>query len=806
MIKNYFKIAFRNLWKNRSFSFLNIFGLTVAFSIAILLCMFALFELSYNRFHANLDNIYQVYSTDQFPEGPEASTSKSVPFAGALKEEVPGVEKITRYNGKGVLVLHADKELQMSAAYVDPDFFSIFSFPVIKGEKKNPISKKSAVALSEYAAKRLFESTDVIGETITVITEGKESRFTVSAIIEDMPEQSSITFDLALDFTNQSDFSYADNIGRWDKQNHEVYMELAGGISPKQFEKSTGAFTKAHYAEDMAEAKRDGAQPNKNGNYKQIRLLPFSDVYLARFRDGIAAVERTMPFLVLGIAFLIVFIASVNFINMSIARSEQRLREIGMRKTLGAGKTQLFFQFWGESLLVFLSSLALGVLVAMSLLDPFKTLFNTRASFSSIASVEIFVGSILCLLLITFIAGGYPALILSKLGTLKALKGKLEVNGKNRVRDSLLVLQFGIAILLISGTLVLHHQLEYLRSKDLGFNKDHVVAFALNGKQDKTRTIQLLREELEEKPRILQITAANNILGVGKDGNRSTSVINFEHQGRNVYTNILFVDYDYVETLGLEIVRGRSFNRERGTDSLGVVINESMARHLQERETLNTKLSIDDTLSFNVIGVVKDYNFQDLDKTIEPMTLFLNPDRSTRYAYIKIAPQNASDSFEQIRAAWNKIEPNAEFTGSFLDENIDRTLKRERTMTTMITSGAVIAIILSCIGLFAISLLMVAQRRKEIGIRKVVGASVTGITLMLTKDFLKLVGISFLLAAPIGWWFMSNWLQDYPYKIELNIWLFIAAGILSAFIAVATISFKTIKAALQNPVKSLRTE
>jgi ABC-type antimicrobial peptide transport system permease subunit len=806
MIRNYFKIAIRNLWKNRTFTFLNIIGLTLAFGVAILLSTYALFQLSYDKFHENKDSIYQVYSTDQLPQGPERDISQSIPFAGALKEEVPGVEKITRYNGKGVLVLNGDKELRMTAAYVDPDFFSIFSFPVIKGQKENPIGEKSSVAISEYAAIRIFGHIDVLGESIRVVTEGKESPFTVAAIIEDMPNQSSIMFDLALDFTNQSDFSYADNIGDWDKENHEVYLQLAEGVTAQQFEKSTEAFTVAHYGDDLAAAERDGAQPDANGNYKQIRLFPFANISLAEFQNGIATVNRTMPFLVLGIAFLIIFIASVNFINMSIAKSTQRLREIGMRKTLGAEKSQLFFQFWGESILVFIISVILGVLSATALIDPFKTLFNTRATFSSIATPEIMIGFIISLLLITLIAGGYPPLLLSKLGTIQALKEKMNITGKNRVRDFLMVLQFGIAILLISGTFVLHNQLEFMRSKELGFNKEHVVAFALNGKRNAAQAVQLLRDELEDKPGILQVTAANNILGLGKDGSRTTSVLGFEHKGRNVYTNMVFVSHDYPETIGLEVIKGRSFDKKYATDSLSVVINEAMARTLQEENPLHTRIFLDDSLSFNIIGIVKDYNFQDLKKTIEPITLFLNPERSTRYAYVKIAPQNANGSFSTIESAWKKIEPNAEFTGSFLDENIDRTLRRERTMTTMITSGAFIAIVLSCIGLFAISLLIVAQRRKEIGIRKVVGASVSTITFMLTKDFLKLVGAGFLIAAPVAWWLMSKWLQDYPYKIELNIWIFITAGVVCAVLAVFTISFKTIKAALQNPVKSLRTE
>ena len=309
MFRNYLKIAWRNLWKDRTFSFLNIIGLSVAFSVAILLCTYALFELSYDRFHENADKIYQVYTTDHHPEGPEASTSKSVPFAGALQEEVPGVEKITRFNGTGVLVLNGENELRMTAVYVDPEFFSIFTFPVVKGKKEDPIGDKSAVAITEYAANRIFGETDVVGETISVMTEGEERPFTVSAVLRDMPENSSMMFDLALDFTNQSHFAYADNIGRWEKENHEVYMQLAQGISASEFEESTDAFTTLHYEEGIKRAKRDGAQPSADGKYKQIRLLPYQDIRFAKSQVGVLTATRTWAYLVLGIAFLIIFIA-----------------------------------------------------------------------------------------------------------------------------------------------------------------------------------------------------------------------------------------------------------------------------------------------------------------------------------------------------------------------------------------------------------------------------------------------------------------------------------------------------------------
>ena len=806
MLKNYIKIAWRNLWKDKTFTLLNLLGLSTAFAVTVLLGMYAFFELSYDSFHKNKASLYQVYTTEQTPEGIEASEPKAVPFAPALHDEVAGVSQITRYNGKGVMVISGDKELRMNAAYVDPDFFSMFSFPVIKGQHQKPTADKSKVSLTRYAANRIFGTENPLGKTIRIITEGEEKLFTIAALVEDFPEESSLKFDLALDFSNQASYSYANIKEDWSSENHEVYLKLAEGMTAAQFEKATTSFTKLHYKEEIESAKRDGAQPDKNGNYKQIRLLPFQDIAYANFDAGIAQVDKSMPYLVLGVGFLILFIACVNFINMSIAKSSQRLREIGMRKTLGAGKVQLFFQFWGESVLIFLGAALLGGLLAFLLAESFKTLFSTRASFETIFTLKIIIGFVLGFVLITFLAGGYPALLLSKLGTLQSLKGKLNLTRKNSVRDVLMVVQFGIAILLISGTFVLWQQIDFMRNKNLGYNKEQVISLPLNGKLTGSQAVNLLRDKLQNHPEILSITSANNILGLGKDGGQMTSILGFDYKGRGVSTHMLTVGYDYPETLDLKLVEGRSFDRSFATDSLGVLINERMASQLQEENPLEARLMIGDSTFYHVVGVLKDYNFQKLNTEVEPLTIFLEPDSNKYYAFIKVAPNNAASALALIENVWKELEPNANFLGSFLDENIDRTFKTEKKMATMITSGSILAILLSCIGLFAISLLIVAQRRKEIGVRKVVGASVLNITVMLSKDFLKLVGISFMIAAPVGWWLAHNWLQNYASHINLTLWVFIAAGFSALVIALLTISLRTVKAAMQNPVKSLRTE
>ncbi len=804
MLKNYLKIGWRNLMKDKTFTFLNVIGLSVAFGVAILLSMAAFFDLSYDSFHENGDRIYQVYQAQQTPKGPEAGTSQPAPFADALKTEVPGVDKITRFLEQEAFTIYGDKEINLDAVWVDSDFFEMFTFPVLKGNKNNPLEAKSSVVITEETANKLFGSTEAVGQTINILIDGKEEPFTIASVVGNHDTQNSLEFEMAIPFENHA--GYAENMKTWNSQYHEVYVQLQPGVFAEQFERNTYAFADLHYKEGIEDLKRDGAMANADGRYFQIGLLPLKDVHFTSFRKGYADVIRIVPYLILGVAFLILFIACVNFINMSIAKSSQRLREIGMRKTLGAQKKHLFFQFWSESLFVFLASVGIGILLSALLIDDFKTMFRTDISLNILTSPLAILGFFLVAFLITLLVGGYPALLLSRLGTIQSLKGKLETSGSNRVRNVLMVFQFGIAILLISGTLVLWGQVDYMRNKDLGFDKEQIISFPIDGKKNPYEAVQLLRDELAGNPDILGVTASSGNLGRGKDGSQSTSISGFDYKGRGVRTNALVVDYDYFETLGLELVLGRAFDKNYAGDAQSIIINESMAKEFGESDPLTAYIPMSDSLRFNVIGVVKDYNFQDISKSIEPLTFFLDRDSGLYYAFVKVAPVNMANSFGAIETAWKKIEPNAEFLGSFLDENIDNTFRREKTMATMITSGSIIAIALSCIGLFAMSLLIVAQRTKEIGVRKVLGASVSSITVLLTKDFLKLVLISFLIATPIAWYFLRQFLDIYAYRIDLGIWFFLAAGLLAMVIALLTVGSRTIKAAMQNPVKSLKTE
>ncbi|WP_422858129.1 FtsX-like permease family protein [Flagellimonas sp. S174] len=804
MFKNYVKIALRNLWKNRLFTIIGILGLSIAFGVATLLTMDSLHELSFNDFHSNGDKLYKVFITWQIPKGTEVGTSHPTPFAAALKTEVPGIDKITRFVEEEALTIYNEKELGLDAVYVDGNFFEMFSFPVLQGVRENILTDVSSTVITKSTATKLFGDEHPIGKTVTVLINGKNKPFIVRAVSADEPENSSIEFDIALPFEKHPE--YEETKERWNAQYHSVFLQLEESVSAKTFEENSRAFTNLHYQGASENLKRDGALPNANGNFLQLGLLPVTDMRFVSYSKGYVEISRAKVFIVLGVAFLILFIACVNFVNMSIAKSAQRLREIGMRKTLGAEKRQLFLQFWGESLIVFIISLGTGVLLSFLLKDNFKTLFGTGATFDILLSPIILFIALLLVLVISLIVGGYPALLLSRLTTVQSLKGKLDSSGKNHLRDALIVLQFGIAILLISGTFILNEQLDYMRNKDLGYDKEQVLSFPLNGKKDSYDVVNLLREELKNNPNIIAITAADNNLGRGRDGSQSSSVWGFEYKGKNVRTNALTVDYDYIKTLGLELKEGRTFDIARESDTQAVLINESMARELEEETPLTAFLPAGDSVSFAIIGVVKDYNFQDISKTIEPLTFFLDRERGLTYAYVKVASSNMADSFTSIENAFKKIEPNAEFLGSFLDENIDRTFRREKTMAALITSGSIIAILLSCVGLFAMSMLITNQRTKEIGVRKVIGASVASVTYLLTKDYLKLVLMAFVIATPVAWWFANEWLQDYANRIDLSWHFFAFSGVLVLLIAVLTISTKTIKSALANPVKSLRTE
>ncbi len=807
MIKNYIKIAWRNLIKNRVFTISNVIGLSLAFSVAILLTMAAVNELSHDRFHENSDSLYQLYTQDQSPTDKEASTTFSIPSGPAIQDEVAGIKNLSRMTSASPIALYGENEMSLNISYVDSSFFNMFSFPSTTGTSTDLFQGKESLIITKKTALKLFGKEDVMGEVLELAYGSENTSHTITAVLQDIPSGSSISFDGVLLIDNHPLFEEYKN--DYSHENVEIFVQLESKISPEKFETNSIGFAEARYSEEIEYLKETGAQKDANGQYISLHLNPIKNRALSKYDNGELVIQNTQVYLILLMALLILFTACVNYINMSVASGIKRLKEIGMRKTLGALKGQLFFQFWSESLFTFLISITIGIILSYFSLGTLNEMIRTDMSITYLLTPKVFLSMCFSVLALTFLAGGYPALILSKLNTLQALKGKLEVKRNNIARNILIVSQFTIAIFLISGTFIFNNQLDFMRHKDLGFNKEQVITFPIGNIENPKKTLDLLRNELKNESSIINVSASSNALGRGEDGRMFTSQIGFGYKDKSLSTHLLVVDYDYVETLDLEMAQGRTFDRTYGADSLGIIINEAMAKTLDEENPLEVVFDLN-SINYPIIGVVKDYNFENLTKEIEPISMFLHSSSKSwgdvQFAFVKVEPENLISSYEKIESTWNTLEPNAEFMGSFLDENVERLFTKEKILASFITYGALIAIIISCIGLFAVSLMVVSQRTKEIGIRKVIGASTSSITVLLTKDFLRLVLIAFVIATPLSYLMLSKWLEGYAFHTIITPFSFILTGVLTALVASLTIGSKTILAARENPVKSLRSD
>ena len=820
MLKNYIKIAWRNLLKGKIFNAINIFGLTVAIACSTLLFLTVGYEFSFDRFHENADNIYQVYFTTNKVSGQEKDTPMPEPITPALKADYPEIRYISRLGGGGALIRYKNREIDKSLNYVDEDFSQIFTIPVLHGNTKKMLNDLHAVVLNEQVAKAVFGMENPIGKSIEINYTGKGyEQFVVSAVTKDLPYNSSLQFDMLVRFENYRD--YQQNLNKWEVGNHSVFLRLAQGTDAANFEKKMVSFTNKHFKQSIADMKRDGARPDVNGQVFTINLLPFVQVHFDTEIGGLNGnpVSKIYILTLLAIGVFIILIACINFINLNIARAFNRAREIGVRKTLGAGKTQLLIQFCIETALICFIAISLGLLLSSLILPFFKTTFGSQINLKMLLQATELIYAAGLFITITFIAGFYPAWLMLRYKTVLALKGAVDTTKPGKVRSVLLVTQFALSTLLIICTLVTWQQLQYMQNKPLGYNRTEVISIPLganvmmeSGKNNSDfapgkQALQLLRNKLQGRPDIVAITAAHGNLGLGKDGSTSTQSLSFAYKGHEVGTNWLQVEYDYLKTLDIKLLEGRDFSRDFATDSTAVVINEQMARQLGGKNLIGTFLPVnDDQAPMQVVGIIRDYNFRSLLKKIEPITLALNVNKSVEYVFIRVKSSNLTQSFDQIKLTWKALFPNSEFQGSWLNENTERLYRSEKNLSNMFISGASVAILISCIGLLAIAMMVMIQRTKEIGIRKVLGSSIINIVVLVCSDFIKLVLLASAISFPIAWYFMNKWLQDFAYHVNISWWIFLLAGGLALLIAMLTVSFQTIKAALANPVKSLRAE
>jgi putative ABC transport system permease protein len=808
MLKNYFKVAWRNLWKDRTDSFINIFGLCIAFTSALLLLLSVRYEFSFDRFHSHAKDIYHLYYQTQRQKGAELTNSMPAPLMPALKREYPGVKYGIRTMDNGTVLRYKDKKIEQNLKFTDEDFFSMFSFPILEGNAATPLHDLNDVVLRKGTAEALFGKEDPLGKTLEIQWEGGWKPFTVSAVADDFPDNSSFNYDAVVRFETVS--FYPKVVTEWGSRFHDVFIQLDEKVSQGAFESQLPAFVNKYQREDIMRLKRDGVHPAIDGSLIKLSLQPLKDLHTDTRMEGGAgghvSINKSYLYLLAAIGILILAIACVNFINLSIGRSFMRSREIGLRKTLGALRGQVALQFWGEAFLVCFIAFLVSAVLTWFLLPGYKLLFAMNINRRMLGSFSIWASVLLGFLLITGIAGGYPAWLMARLNVVEVLKGKMVVSRSNRLRNILIGFQFVTTILLISCTLISWQQLHYLRNKPLGYNTSQVISVPVSGKMDPTQELQLMRTGLAAIPSVESVSGIYNNLGEGTDGSNRESVMGFDYKNREIKSEWMGVSYDFVKTLGLKLVDGRDFSPAFATDSSAVLINEQMAGEIREKQVVGTRLPLDSAKPLTVIGVVQDFNFKSLRGKIEPLTLVLDKNFNINYILVKVKPDHLDASMEVVKSAWKTIAPRSEFKGSFLDENVNRQYKREEKLMEIFSTGAAIAISLSCMGLLAMVILIIGQRIREIGIRKILGASVGGLVMLVAKDFLILVCLATVIATPIAWYAMDQWLQSFVYRISIAWYIFAGAGLLALLIALLTVSLQAVKAAMANPANNLRSE
>jgi putative ABC transport system permease protein len=792
MLKNYLRIAFRNLRRHWAFSLLNILGLTIGMSACFLIFLYVKFELSYDKFHSKGDRIFRMVTDIKTPTETLKWSVASAPMAINAKLDFPEIEAVVRINPSNLLVRKGDLKFQEpNMAFVDSAFLETFDFPLLQGDMHTALREPFSIVISETAAKKYFGTSNPMGQTL-ILTDGNYSS-TIKGVMKDMPSNTQLKADMLV---SQSSFKRFDSLQdqRWGNFGLFSYLLLKPNTDAKALEKKLPAFLE----------KRIGKEMKSNNLYYTLFLEPFPNVYLKSTRGGQESGSLTNIYVFSIIGVFILLIACINFINLTTARSTERAKEVGIRKVIGAERQQLTQQFLGESILLCLIAFVLSVVACSLLLD----LFNTLAGKTVSTGVFHHPGYILSLLLIAIgigiIAGIYPALVLSSFQPITVLKGRFASGTRGLLlRKGLVITQFTISIGLIVCTIVVGLQLRYMRNQDLGFNKDQTIVIDTHGDNHG----QALKNEVSRLPGIVATAMSSSVPGGGAM-NAYSSLQNVKGEMQISSPDLYFVDFDYIGLYQMKVVAGRAFSQQFGTDTTqAMVLNETATKMLGYSAPKDAV-----GRDFNqwgrkgkIIGVVKDFHYQSLRSPIRPLSMRIEPGGVDQLS-VKVRATNLPATIAAIENKWKTIIPYRPFSYVFVDEFFDRQYRSEDNFGKLFLNFAVLAIFISCLGLLGLASYSTLQRTKEIGVRKVLGASVTSIVNLLSREFMLLVGIAFLIAAPLTWFFMSRWLKDFTYRIDISWWIYVLAGVLAMLIALLTISFQAIKAAVANPIKSLHTE
>ena len=789
MIKNYFKTAWRNLVKNKFYSVINVTGLSIGLAVGIMVLLWVQNELSYDSFHHKAGTIYKINSHLGTGEGAQVWEGSPGPLAVFCKQ-IPEVKQAVRVNNvfEQLLFTYKDKKFKESRlAFVDSGFFSLFDFKLLKGNRERPFPDMHSIIVKESAAKKYFGSNNPLGQVLV----NDYGNFTVSGVVEDFPENSSMQYDMLMPMSLYADmFTKWGGNGDWKTIDEDLgnfpyrtYLELQKDVSLEKV------------AQKLTRIFRDKKGENAKDDF--FTFQPLRSLHLVAADGGTGALETVRIFLI--VAILVLCIACINYVNLSTARSMLRSKEVSVRKIIGAARWQLFIQFIAESALLFLFASLLAFLLIYLLLPLYNDLSGKHLLFSLANSkVWLVIGSAVAGSLA--LASIYPALLLSSFKPLQSLRGKLSPGiGNAAFRKILVVTQFVFSVGLIIGTIVISYQLKYIRNKDLGFDKEKVFAFGLT--KEIHDHYDAARAELLKQPGILGIAASNNnIAGVG--GTTSDTEWDGKEKGKILFIHPNAIDQNLIPVLKMKIVAGNNFTGTK-SDSAHFILNETAVKQAGIKDPIGKSFTLWQTKGI-ITGIVKDFNYASLKQSVEPAIFYY--DQSPWRMYVKTTSNDAAKAIAATQKVWKGYSSDFPFEYSFLDDEFSKMYSDDQRTGTLFNVFAAIAILISCLGLFGLATYTAQVRIKEIGIRKVLGASIVSITNLLAKEFILLVVIAFVIAAPVAWIGMNKWLQNYAYRIDISWWTFFATGLLAIVIAIITVSFQAIKAALANPVKSLRTE
>lgn len=804
MLKSYIKAAFRNLNKNRLYSFINIFGLTVGLAACLLIGIYINHELSYDTFNANANRLVRV--TMEYAQAGTVNTTATTgtKVGPQFKRTFPVVEEYARTYITHRVIQNGDKLFdEPGVLYADPGFFKMFSFPIITGDAATALDAPDKVVITQSMAKKYFPqdaahgNEKVLNKTLTL--GGKVVR--VSAVCEDVPQNSQIKFDFATQFLNLNNVQDE----TWWTANWITYFLLHDKKDIPAFQQQIAAYMKTPAV--RAEA---GLQGN---DYLTFHAEPLTKVHLYSALTGFEPNGSiTYVYMFLVVALLILMIACANYTNLATAQSVGRSSEIGMRKVMGASKRQVFMQFMGESFFITFIAAVLAFVVSILLIPYFNQITGKQFTAGVLLQPLPIVALLLFTFVVSFFAGLYPALVLSATQAISVLKkGFTFTGGNNLLRKSLIVIQFSISVFLIIYTIIILQQMHYMQTKNLGYDKDHIVVLPIGGNM--LNNFKSLKDAFAQVPGVESITASYETPEYVEWGDGITAT---DEKGKHVVSlNAMPVDLDFTKTMNMRLVAGRDFQQS----DFGImdtannyanfhqpfIINETLVKKIGWTPEQAVGKTIEKNAAGPVVGVVKDFNFSSLHDPVGPLVIFLSRDMSRNYM-IRINGNNTQRTLANLETVWKQRVPDRPFNYHFLDDDYNKLYQAEQRSSLLFSVAASLAVILACLGLFGLAAFTTVQRTKEIGIRRVLGANISSITLLIAKNFLQLVGVAILIAIPLAWWAGNQWLQAFAYRIPVRVYVFVATAVGTALIALITVGYHSVKTSLMNPVKSLRTE